>query len=136
MKASPVPHALKNILLAVVVWFITNTPAHSATILWTNTLGGNWNVPANWSPNQVPGAADNANINAAGTYAVTVNVNSSVNSLILGGAASGLQTLQANSFTLGATTASVNSGGVLALTNSAFTGALTIANAGLVSINS
>jgi hypothetical protein len=135
MKAIPVPHALKNILLAVVVWFITNTLAHSATILWTNTLGGNWNVPANWSPNQVPGAADNANITADGTYAVTVNVNSSVNNLILGGAASGLQTVQANGFTLGTITASVNNGGVLALTNSTFTGALTIASAGLIKIN-
>ena len=25
--------------------------AHSATIIWTNTAGGNWSTAANWSPN-------------------------------------------------------------------------------------
>src|SRR4051794_9197454 len=34
--------------------------SHAATITWTNNTPGNWNTAANWSPNQVPGAADTA----------------------------------------------------------------------------
>ena len=34
--------------------------ANALDLVWTNTAGGNWNAPANWSPNQFPGAAGNA----------------------------------------------------------------------------
>ena len=32
--------------------------APAADIAWTNTASGNWNVAANWSPNQVRGFRD------------------------------------------------------------------------------
>ncbi len=78
-------------------------PAWAATINWTNTSGGDWSVAANWSPNQVPGAADDAAISAAGTYTVTITADESVNTLTLGGA-SGAQTLNLSggTFTLNA----------------------------------
>jgi hypothetical protein len=57
----------------------------AAGIVWTNTAGGNWTVPANWQPNQVPTSTDAAIITNAGTYTVTLNANSSVESLLLGG---------------------------------------------------
>src|SRR5215467_8497898 len=63
-----------------------------ATVSWTNTSGGVWSSPANWSPNIVPGFLDNAQITAAGTYTVTIDTNVSVASLTLGGS-SGAQTL-------------------------------------------
>ncbi len=66
--------------------------AQAANITWTNTAGGDWNVPANWQPNQVPGAADMALITTAGSYNVSVTDNESVSNLVLG-AASGTLTL-------------------------------------------
>ncbi len=66
--------------------------AHTAEIVWTNTAGGNWNVAVNWSPNQVPSAADHAVITNAGIYTVNLDVNVIVASLVLG-AESGQQTL-------------------------------------------
>jgi len=56
----------------------------AATLTWTNTLGGNWSVAANWSPHAVPGAADTANITTAGTYTVTLDANATVTALTLG----------------------------------------------------
>ena len=43
---------------------------HAATVTWTNTAGGNWAAAANWSPNQIPGSADQAVITTAGNYTV------------------------------------------------------------------
>jgi hypothetical protein len=57
--------------------------------MWTNTAGGNWTVPANWQPNQVPTSSDVAVITNGGTYIVTLDANSSVESLLLGGAEGG-----------------------------------------------
>jgi len=44
----------------------------SATLTWTNTAATDWNTAANWSPNQVPGAADHVIINS-GTITVPTN---------------------------------------------------------------
>ena len=57
----------------------------AADIVWTNTAGGSWNAATNWNPNQVPGASDTAWITNNGTYAVTLNTSTIVNSLALGG---------------------------------------------------
>jgi hypothetical protein len=37
------------------------------TITWNNSNGGNWNTASDWTPNQVPGAGDDAEIVASGT---------------------------------------------------------------------
>ena len=58
---------------------------HGATIQWTNTGGGLWNVPANWSPNVLPGALDMVVITNDGTYTVTGNSNATVAQLRVGG---------------------------------------------------
>ena len=70
----------------------TGGSTRAATFVWTNTAGGNWNVPANWQPNQVPGAADTASITTPGSYGLSVTDNESVSNLVLG-AASGTLTL-------------------------------------------
>jgi len=74
--------------------------ANAATINWTNTSGGNWTNAANWSPNQVPGAGDNAFIANNGTYVVTRDGDISVASLTVGGT-SGTQSLTWTTGTLG-----------------------------------
>lgn len=119
-------------LLALPVGAFLLQPGHcgAVQITWTNIAGGNWSVPANWSPNQVPSAGDTANITNPGTYAVTLDINETVGSLVVGGAISGVQTLQAYGVTLAAGQASLNSGGVMELTNSTLTGAVTVAGGG------
>jgi hypothetical protein len=44
--------------LAASISFCAMTRA--ADIVWTNTAGGNWNVAANWNPNQAPSTNDTA----------------------------------------------------------------------------
>src|SRR4051794_35469978 len=87
----------------------------AAEILWTNQAGGNWATAANWNPNQVPGASDNAYITTGGTYTVTVNAATSVNSVTVGGM-SGTQTLSltAGTFTINLASA-MGTNGVLSL---------------------
>jgi hypothetical protein len=101
-------------------------PARGATITWTNASGGNWSVTNNWSPNQVPGAADTALITTSGAYAITLNANAQVAGLTLG-ATSGIQTLTVSGSTLtlpnGGT---VGTNGILSLTGSMLTGLLTV----------
>src|SRR6266851_2225789 len=43
-----------------------------ATITWNNSNGGDWTTASDWTPNQVPGAGDDAEIIASGTYIVTI----------------------------------------------------------------
>src|ERR1035438_3550186 len=87
--------------VAALVLALGSNTVRSATIVWTNSASGNWNSAKNWSPNQVPLAADDAVITNNGTYPVTLNVSASVASLTLGGA-SGTQSfvLNANTLTL------------------------------------
>ena len=78
---------------------VTSLAASAATVVWTNTSGGNWTVATNWSPNQVPGASDTAIITNDGTYTLSLSANASVLGLVLDGT-SGTQTLAAASGTL------------------------------------
>src|SRR5262249_44767215 len=74
--------------------------AYAADVVWTNTAGGNWGTAANWSPNQAPGADDNALILANGTYTVTVNVAATVASLQVSGTGTRTLTLSGNTLTV------------------------------------
>ncbi len=66
---------------------------------FNNPSGGNWNDPANWIPNGVPGVSDRVIINVPGDYTLTVNTNVTV-SVIEFGASSGTQTFQVSGGTL------------------------------------
>ena len=46
--------------------------ANAANVVWIGGTG-DWNAPANWSPAQVPGPADNVFITNAGSYTVTID---------------------------------------------------------------
>ncbi len=66
--------------------------ALAGDIHWINTSSGSFENAANWSPAVVPGPADNAYIDAVGTYTVTMNASHTVNSIFVG-VAGGTQTL-------------------------------------------
>ncbi len=82
-----------------VIALLLSAHASAATIKWNSATSGNWNTAANWSPAQVPGASDIAVINFPGTYSVTLDVNTTVLGLCIGGS-SGTQTLAISSNTL------------------------------------
>jgi len=96
-----------NSRFVLLSWFVVlvscSFPARAADLIWTNVAGGNFNTALNWSPNQTPGAGDNAFITNNGTYTVTLNADASVNALAVGGS-SGTQTLALTSgnFTIAA----------------------------------
>jgi hypothetical protein len=81
-----------NILLVALALFASTQFSRAASIVWTNTAGGNWSDTNSWSPNQSPGSGDTAVVTNSGTYAITLDVNPSVGGLVLG-AASGTQSL-------------------------------------------
>jgi uncharacterized repeat protein (TIGR01451 family) len=99
---------------------------------------GSFETAANWNPAIVPGASDNAYIDAVGTYTVTMSANHSVGSIHVG-TAGGLQQLDlAGGTTLSVSTASdITTNGFLSLNGSGFagTGSLTL-NGGTINWNS
>src|SRR5260221_12357508 len=107
-------------LFIVLCLLLICSVTRASTITWTNAASGNWNLAANWSPNQVPGGGDAAVFSTPGTYTVSVTDTESISNLVLG-AASGTQTLSlsAASFTVNgsgsdsAQSALVMSGGTL-----------------------
>jgi hypothetical protein len=102
----------------------------AADVQWTNSLGGNWSVPGNWSTHTMPGSADAVLITNSGTYTVTLDVDATVASLTLGGA-SGAQTFSATSRTFNLNGANaINSNGVMAFSSSTVAGAGTLISQG------
>jgi putative metal-binding protein/thrombospondin type 3 repeat protein len=98
------------------VGFVTIVPLQAASLIsWNNAAGGNWNTAANWSPAQVPGASDDAQITLDGTYTVTLDVDITVASLALGGT-TGTQTLSITHALTLSGPGSVNSHGVISQT--------------------
>ncbi len=96
---------------------------HAATILWTNTLGGNWSDPGSWSPNTIPSDSDDVFILAAGTFDVSLDTSTTVNSLTIAGEPgsaptfhTGISTLTVNS------SVAVNGGGSLEVEGGALLG--------------
>jgi hypothetical protein len=111
---------------------LVHASASAADIAWTNTAGGNWNVVANWRPNQVPAASDTAVITNAGTYTVTLNASPTIAGLLLGGT-SGRQTfaMAANTLTLNGA-GQVNSNGQWNLAGGTLSGAHVVTVEGTV----
>lgn len=72
--------SVRIILLSAAIWiFQALVPAWqgaapASVISWNNAAGGNWSNAMDWSPNQVPGALDDALITLDGTYTVTLDV--------------------------------------------------------------
>ncbi len=70
--------------VACLCLFLPGLRLVAATCTWTNAVGGTWNNPSNWQPNQVPAPGDTVVITAPGNYAVTLDVNASLAGLLLG----------------------------------------------------
>lgn len=73
-----------RIAVALAVALLSAQAGRAALITWTNVAGGNWSGSANWSPNIVPGSADDVRFGVAATGSVNANDISSetINSLI------------------------------------------------------
>lgn len=63
-------------VIVVLGFVLCVNQVHAATLTWTNTLGGDWGNPLNWSPNQTPGPLDSA------TLSLNVSVTNYAPSLI------------------------------------------------------
>jgi hypothetical protein len=86
---------------------IAAASANATDLVWIGGTG-NWNAAGNWSPAQVPTAADNAFITNNGTYTVTVPAGTTATAgTITVGGASGTQALAIDRATLTVSGASV-----------------------------
>jgi hypothetical protein len=110
-------------VVALVVSFITFTqPGRAATLVWTNTAGGNWSTPANWSPNAIPAADNTAFVTNSGTYTVTVNAGATIANLTVGDTNStGTQTLAITAGAFTVTNVTSASNGVIFLSAGSLT---------------
>jgi hypothetical protein len=94
----------------------------AAELRWANPVNGNWGVAANWSPAQVPTAADSVSITNDGVFVVAVNVAAQAGSITLGGT-SGSQTLSNLTQVLTVNgPVRIGSNGVIRLNGGTFTG--------------
>jgi len=136
-QAKAVIHSGIYTLVIFLLTAVSDTRA--GTIVWTNTAGGNWSNPLNWSPNLVPGQlnstsnTDDVLITNAGSYIVNFDVGDTTNfwgvhSITAGALGfSGAPWLQIqNGTTLQAATITINSLASLSVASSAIQGAVTM----------
>ena len=128
-------HRMKHLYLLALV-ALPILPARANTYQWTNTLGGDFSAPANWSPNGVPSGLDTANITAPGTYTVTASNSGAFWGLNLG-ASSGTQTLlYGQSGVCGLSNlCTVKANGLLMVTNGGLIGSLTVEAGGQLQLS-
>jgi hypothetical protein len=124
----------RSLALSFLAWTF-HWSVEAADIVFTNANGGNWNAASNWSPNQIPGSADNAWITNNGTYTVTNSTAVTITAISLG-APSGTQTLRLTASTLIVTNTTASSNGVIVLNGGSLTTTGPFANAGRVDHNS
>ncbi|HEU5396671.1 MAG TPA: hypothetical protein VFV81_05850, partial [Verrucomicrobiae bacterium] len=141
MKSVPTVFLLPAVILVfIAASWLTDSAADAATIVWTNTAGGDWSNPLNWSPNYVPGqlnalsSSDDVLITNAGTYRVILDVGTAPNfwdlrSLTLGGA-TGTQTLVMTNKILYVAPLTITNGGVLNNNGSSFHASIGVQNGG------
>ncbi|NOQ97950.1 MAG: hypothetical protein GQ561_07265, partial [Calditrichae bacterium] len=115
--------------------FFTNNALTQTTYTW-NGGSGDWNVATNWSPNGVPGNTDNVLITASGNYTVTLDVDTSIADISIGGT-SGIQTLSltGRTFTVNGT-AMIGDSGSVSLTNSTINGIGLLTSTGTLTVTS
>lgn len=91
---------------------------------------GNWNEATNWSPNGIPGEVDTASINTDGDYTVTLDVDTTIAKIIIGGE-SGTQTLSISNRNMTVIEdIEISSNGAISITSSTITGYGSISNSG------
>ena len=90
-----------------------------AKITWKNGTSGDWSVGSAWSTSTVPGALDDAFIDIAGSYAVSITTPQAVHSLTLN--AAGVSISTSASLVLGGTL-TVSAGTIFLTTNGIISG--------------
>ncbi len=91
------------ITLAITLLAAGALGASMAALSWNNPAGGSASIATNWTPNQVPTAADALTYNMAGTYTVTFNSSTTTSTS---------QTFRQGSVTLNVSSPHTVSGGV------------------------
>ncbi len=110
-----------SIIIAILLGSFTSSRA--STIVWTNLVGGTWSAKTNWSPKVIPSEGMTCSISAAGTYDVSLDTDITINSLTIGGGASGTQTLHTGTSTLSpASFCVINGNGVIDMEGGALRG--------------
>jgi len=74
----------KQISITVLAFLTSFFSVNAATIVWTNTAGGGWNEPINWSPNQVPGSGDTVMVTNDVDFTLNIDGVANAGNLILG----------------------------------------------------
>ncbi len=122
-------HSIFSIVFFV---FCSISSLFAGQISWNNVNGGNWNDPANWTPNAVPSASDTAYVTLDGSYTITVDANVNIERLELG-ASSGTQTLSSDDFIIDvASEAVINTNGILDLSRTTLNGNVNVTNYGTI----
>ncbi|MFQ5704315.1 MAG: beta strand repeat-containing protein [Gemmatimonadales bacterium] len=99
-------------------------------VSWVNPVSGNWSVASNWSTGVVPDSLDDVFITVDGTYTVTLDINTRVKTLVLGGN-TGTQTLAIVSTTMTIdTAAAVGTNGAIIQTGGTLAGPGTVSVSG------
>jgi hypothetical protein len=123
-----------NLTFSLYLLAVIPLTSRAGVIVWTNVTGGNWSVPANWSPNQVPASSDTTFITNAGIYSVGLDVNATLTGLNLGGR-EGSQTLVINGPSLTLTGAcAVGTNALISLVAGTFGGSAAISVEGLLNV--
>jgi len=119
----------KFFYVALFVFSFSSSTFAQTTYSWVGG-SGNWSVATNWSPNGVPTATDNVVITASGTYTVTLDGDSMIYDLTIGGT-SGIQTLSLSSRTLTINgVGTINDSGNVSMNTSTINGSGTLTNSG------
>jgi hypothetical protein len=74
-----------RVMTVAFAFLMSSLTLFSQTTTWTNAAGGSFTIGANWSSG-IPTAANDAVIDLAGTYAVTLNTAATVNTFTLNNA--------------------------------------------------
>ena len=124
---------LRPLPVLLVLHCLALFPAAAADLVWTNLAGGSWTTASNWSPNAIPGVADNAYITNNGAYTVLVGVNASARVVVGGNAGGQVLEQTAAVLTLGSGSR-IAAGGTLRWRDGTLSGQFTVQAGGIMSL--
>ncbi|HEX9509538.1 MAG TPA: T9SS type A sorting domain-containing protein [Puia sp.] len=109
---------MKRLVLFISLFLFLQTAKSQTSYTWNGSVSTAWNTPANWTPNGIPGAADNVKIVTAGNSCL-LNTSTHLTNITL---TSGTLDLGGFTLTVDGATAAFNAGAIQ-------NGALTITGA-------
>lgn len=97
---------MKSFLLLISLFFFIQPAQSQTSYTWNGSTSTSWNTPANWTPNGVPGSADNVTI-VTGSNNCILSSATSINNITL---TSGTLNLGGATLTVNGTTATFTAG--------------------------